>query len=121
MATRSRVWQYLNNEHFSLPTNRALRQRTAREFLVPLSIVLLKVTAGLVGWHSQQLTAQGKLSSSATIGEEAVVADPLKALGENVHQEAANKLLGGEAHGLALVVIAIVLPGETHPPILDVE
>jgi hypothetical protein len=53
-----------------------------------LSIVLLEVTAGLVAWHSQQLTAQGKLSSSATIGEEAVVADPLKALGENVHQDA---------------------------------
>jgi hypothetical protein len=59
-----------------------------------------------VGWHSQELTAQGKLSSSATIGEEAVVADPLKAPGENMHQEATNKLLGGEAHGLALVVIA---------------
>ena len=90
MATRSRVWQYLNNEHFSLPTNRALRQRTAREFLVALPIVLLEVTATVVGWHSQQLTAQGKLSPSATIGEKAVVADPLKALGENVDQEAAN-------------------------------
>jgi hypothetical protein len=54
-ATRSRVWQYLNNEHLSSPTNGALRQRTAGEFLVPLSIVLLKVTAGLVRWHSQQL------------------------------------------------------------------
>ena len=83
-ATRSRVWQDLNNEHLSLPTNGALRQRTAGEFLVPLSIVLLKVTAGLVR-HSQQLTVQGELSPSATIGEEAVVADPLKALGENVH------------------------------------
>ena len=121
MARRSRVWQYLNNEHLSLLTNGTLRQRTAGEFLVPLSIVLLEVTAGLVGWHSQQLTAQGKLSSSATIGEEAVVADPLKALGENVHQEAANKLVGGEGHGFALVVVAIVLPGETHPPIPDVE
>ena len=49
------------------------------------------------------------------------MADPLKTLGENVHQEAANKLLGGEGHGLALAVVAIVFPGETHPPILDVE
>jgi hypothetical protein len=67
------------------------------------------------------LTAQGKLSPSPTIGEEAVVADPLKALGENVDEEAANKLLGGEGHGLALVVVAIVLPRKAHPPILDVE
>jgi hypothetical protein len=121
MATRSRVWQYLNNEHLSLLTNGALRQRTAGEFLVAFSIVLLEVTVGLVGWHSQQLAAQGQLSRSATTGEEAVVADPLKALGENVHQEAANKLVGGEGHGFALVVVAIILPGETHPPILDVE
>lgn len=121
MATRSRIWQYLNNKHLSLLTNGALRQRTASEFLEPLSIVLLEVTVGLVGWHSQQLAAPGQLSPSATIGEEAVVSDPLKALGENVHQEAANKLVGGEGHGLALVVVAIVLPGETHPPILDVE
>jgi hypothetical protein len=121
MATRSRIWQYLNNEHLSLLTNGALPQRTAGEFLVPLSIVLLEVTVGPVGWHSQQLTAQGQLSPSATIGEEAVVADPLKALGENVHQEAANKLVGSERHGFALAVVAIVLPGETHSPILDVE
>jgi hypothetical protein len=99
MATRSRVWQYLNNEHLSSLTNRALRQRTAGEFLVALSIVLLEITVGVVGWHSQQLAAQGELSPSATIGEEAVVADPLKALGKNVHQEAANKLVGGAGHG----------------------
>ena len=86
MATRSRVWQYLNNEHLSLLTNGALP--TAGEFLVPLSVVLLEVTAGLVGWHSQQLTAQGKLSSSATMGEEAVVTNSLKAVRENVYQEA---------------------------------
>jgi hypothetical protein len=105
----------------SLLTNWALRQRTARELLVALSIVLLEATAGLVGWHSQQLTAQGKLPRSAAIGEEAVVANPLKALRENVHQEAPNELLGGKGHGLALVIVAIVLPRETHPSVLDVE
>jgi len=67
------------------------------------------------------LTAEGKLSSSATIGEEAVVANSLKALRENVYQEAPDELLGGEGHGLALVIIAIVLPGETHRVVLDVE
>jgi hypothetical protein len=86
-----------------------------------LSIVLVEVTAGLGGWHSQELTAQGKLSSSATIGEEAVVANSLKALWENMYQEAADELLGGEGHGLALVIIAIVLPGETHRVVVDVE
>src|SRR5262249_42010402 len=116
------VWQYLNNEHFSLPTNRALRQRTAREFLVALPIVLLEVTATVVGWHSQQLTAQGKLSPSATIGEKAVVADPLKALGGNVDQEAANKIPGGGGDGVGVVVFAVVrsrgslpsLPGDEY-------
>lgn len=121
MATRSVVRQDLNDEHLSLVTDWALRQRTPGELLVPLSIVLVEVTAWLAGWHLQQLTAPGKLSSSATIGEEAVVANSLKALRENVYQEAADELLGGEGHGLALVIIAIVLPGETHRVVLDVE
>jgi hypothetical protein len=55
------------------------------------------------------LTTEGKLSPSATIGEEAVVATPLEAPRDNVHQEAPNELLGGEGDGLALVVVPIVL------------
>ena len=98
-----------------------MRQRTPGEFLVPLSIVLLEVTAGLVEWHSQQLTAQSKLSPPATIGKETVVANALKALWQNVHQETPHELLGGESHGLALVVVAIVLPGEAHPPVVEIE
>ena len=121
MATRSRDRQYLNDEHLPLLTNGALRQGTPREFLVPLSIVLLEVTAGLVGSHSQQLAAQGKLSRSATIGEEAVVANSLKAFRENVYQEAPNELLGGEGHGLTLVIVATILPRETHALVIDVE
>ena len=120
-ATRSRARQDFDDEHLSLLTNRTLRQRAPGEFLEPLSIVVVEATARFGGWHSQQLTRQGKLSPSATIGEKAVVANALEALRDNVHQEAPNELLGGEGHGLALVVVAIVLPGEAYPPVLDVE
>jgi hypothetical protein len=85
LVTRLSSGQDLYDEHLSLLTNRTLRQRMPGEFLVPLSIVLLEVTAGLVEWHSQQLTAQSKLSPAATIGQETVMANALKALWQNVH------------------------------------
>jgi hypothetical protein len=42
MATRWAARQDLNDEHKSLVTNRALREQTPSEFLVPLSIVLVE-------------------------------------------------------------------------------
>jgi hypothetical protein len=58
------------------------------------------------------VTAQSRLSSSATIGEEAVVANSLKALRENVYQEVPDELLGGQGHGFALVIVGVVLSRE---------
>ena len=36
------------------------------------------------------------------VGEQAVVADAMEAVGQDVQQEAAHELAGGEAHHLAL-------------------
>jgi hypothetical protein len=34
------------------------------------------------------------------VGEQAIVADAVEALGQDVHQEAADELVGGQRHGL---------------------
>ena len=49
------------------------------------------------------------------VGEEAVVADAMEAVGQGVQQEAADELVGVERHDLGLAVMAIVLPAEARP------
>ena len=51
------------------------------------------------------------------VGEIALVADAMKAGGENVEQEAPDELFGVERHHLALVVVTIVLPEEADPAV----
>jgi hypothetical protein len=47
------------------------------------------------------------------IGEEAIVPDALKALGEHVEQKPTDKLLDREAHHLHFVAMSVVAPTET--------
>src|ERR1035441_10570467 len=46
------------------------------------------------------------------VGQEAVVADALKAGRNGVLQEAADELVGGEGHHLGLVAVPVILPLE---------
>jgi len=103
-------------------TDGALCQGSTGEFLVSVAIV----SGGLVIrwfrlWHREKLTTPSELLLAVAIGQEAIVADALKALGQNVQQEAANELAGGERHRLLSVAIAIVPPMEADFAVVDVE
>ena len=52
--------------------------------------------------------------SAVGVGKEPIVADPVEALGQHVHKEAADELMRGESHRLPAVgpVDAVVLPPE---------
>ena len=51
--------------------------------------------SGRRGWRMMQEFANGgDIVLAAGVGEEAVVADPMKACGQHVQQEAAHELLG---------------------------
>ena len=47
-----------------------------------------------------------------TIGEEAVVADAMEAVGQRVQEEAADELVRVERHDLRLAAVAIISPAE---------
>src|SRR5258707_11941263 len=55
------------------------------------------------------------------IAEEAVIADAMKALGQDMQQEAADDLIRRDGHDLLPVVVPIVLPAEANRTVLDVE
>src|SRR5215472_1696280 len=78
---------------------------------------LLLLRLNDAGQSTEQLAGVGDVSGTVAVGEEAIVADPVEALGQHVHQEAADELMRGERHRLPAVgavgaVDAVVLPPE---------
>jgi hypothetical protein len=71
------------------------------------------------GGGGQSLTAGGELLGALAIGEEAVIADALKALRKGVQQEAADELIGVEGHDLGPLWMTVVLPAEGNLIILE--
>jgi hypothetical protein len=60
----------------------------------------------------EELPAERQLRRPVAIGEEAVMADAVKAIRQGVEQKAPDELVGAKGHGLRLAVMAIVLPAE---------
>src|SRR5438270_13750252 len=65
---------------------------------------------------ARQTATIGKLGGALTVGEIAVVADAMEAVGQDVEQEPADELVGAKGHHLLLVVLAIFLPAEAYRP-----
>ena len=62
--------------------------------------------------ESEQLAAEGKLVTTPAIGEKAVVADAVEAVGQAVQEKAPDELLGIKRHHFDFAVLPIVLPRE---------
>ncbi len=62
----------------------------------------------------EQLASAGNILASIAFGEEAVVPDAVKAVGQDVQQEPSDELVRGEAHDAAAPGVAIILVGERH-------
>ncbi len=69
----------------------------------------------------QKLATLRELLIAVPVAQQSVVADPLQAEGQNVQQEAADKLVRLESHGLLGVVVAVVLPAESDLSIIDIQ
>jgi hypothetical protein len=52
--------------------------------------------------------------------EEAEMPDANKAVGDDMLEEPANELVGGQGHDLRAVAVGVVLPAEAHDPVLEV-
>ncbi len=56
----------------------------------------------------------GELLGAAGVGEKAEMTNAPKALGQDVHEEAAHELVGVEGHRLGFVVGTIIFPPKAH-------
>ena len=62
--------------------------------------------------HTQQSAASFERSTPSAVGEEAEVPDANQAAGQDVQQEAAQELMGGNGHNLLLAAVGIIPPAE---------
>ena len=62
----------------------------------------------------QHPSDDGQLLRTMAVGQEAVVADACEAARQNVHQKAADELVGREGHRFVSVSIGVVFPAERH-------
>ena len=69
----------------------------------------------------QQLTGEGQQTGTASIGEEAEVADADEAAGEQMQEKAAQELVDGQRHQLFLVAMCGVAPAESNLAIAECD
>ena len=62
----------------------------------------------------EQRANAGEVLASVAFGEEAVVPDAVKAVGQDVEEKAADELVRGKPHDAAAPAAAIILVGERH-------
>ena len=89
------------------------------------AVVIGAGIAGLSGrrWRRlmQKIASSGNVVLGVGVGEQAVMADPMKARGQHVQQEAAHELRGRQGHRFVArpSVLAVVFPAEGDATIIQ--
>lgn len=71
--------------------------------------------------YGQQAATAFQLGGAAAVGEEAIVANAVKTVGQDMEQETADEFAGLQRHHLLLVVMAIVLPAEADGAVRELD
>src|SRR6267378_7092053 len=108
ISRREAALESLDDDHAAAAARTRLRER-----LVGLGAVGIP-GLGLCRGHVEQTADPGDVVGACGAGEQAVVADAMEALRQDVDEEAADELAGGECHDLLAITSfgAIILPSE---------
>ena len=72
-------------------------------------------------WQRSMSMPVRRSRRAGTVGEEAEVPNADEALGDDVEEEAADELLGGQGHDLDAVAVVVVLAAEAHDTGLEID
>src|ERR1700681_4962830 len=110
MTRRRAALEYLDNDHAPAAARAGMRRgwRLVGAGGTRIGIVVLR------HGHADELAGARDVVGAGGSGEQAVVADAVEAFGQDVHEEAADELTGGERHPLVSrsAVGAIILVPE---------
>src|SRR5262249_45268388 len=110
--------------HAPAVTDGTFPQRETCESLVAVAVIFfcfLGQSGFFKGRHSQKLATLLQFFFAVTVAEEAVVADTMETVGQDMEQEAADKFVSRQSHGFLLAVITIVLVVKLHLVTFDIE
>lgn len=119
------MWPEVSGQNGNPDQHARVALRTATEGLVRRRIArrpgLRRISGRVCG--GEQTPAKFQFLSAEAVGEEAEVADALKAGRQGVDQKAADELVGGQSHdaGFLAPFCAVVLPAECNFTVTDVE
>src|SRR4029077_5819192 len=96
-------------------------QRDTRERLISISIVLVDFVLDCGRRHLHELPAQSELFRPIAISEEAVIANSLKPVRQDVKQKPTDEFVGAKRHVFLAVAITIILPAKLNLAVIDIE
>src|ERR1700751_957947 len=106
----------VDHHHGAGVTVRTLPQRPSGPRLEPLAVVTERL--GRCSWrHAEQLPAAPEFPRAVTVAEEAVVADAMEPVRQDLDQETADELRAIERHRLLAVAVPVILPAEENPAV----
>ena len=109
-------------DHVAVAADGAIAQGPASESLVTVAVVFCRVGRFVRGSHdAEQAAAGGEAGCPVAIGQQAVAADVLEAVGQHVQQEAADEFVSLEGHGLRCVGVFIVFPPEGDVAVVEAD
>ena len=104
----------------AVATGGASIERNARHRSVVLAIVFGRlVRRRRIQGGAEQRSAAFQLFLAIAIAEEPVVTNPFEPLWQDMEQEPADELIGGERHGGDTISVSLVLPAEANFVIVD--
>ena len=67
-----------------------------------------------LGWYLQQFARPGQVLGAGLVGEQSIVADAVKAIGQDMQEKTPDELVRGQGHGLMPIALfgTIVFPLE---------
>ena len=99
---------------------RTLREVNPCDLLHPLDHTLCTAW-GWLGGLAQEFPTAAQGTSFVPVGKEAVMPKTHEAAGYHMQQEAADKFVGVECHGLSPIALTTVPVGKADPPIPDIQ
>ena len=101
-------------------TVRTLREVDPRDLLHPLHHALWAAWRW-IGGLAQQFPTAAQGTRLVPVGEEAIMPEAHEAAGQHMQQEASDKFVGVERHGLDTIALTTVAVGKADPPVTHVE
>jgi hypothetical protein len=99
---------------------RTLREVDPRDLVHPLDHTH-GTARGWLGRLAQQFPTATQGPRLVPVGEEAIVPETHEAVGQDMQQEAPDKFVSIEPHGLHAIALTTVAVGEADPPVTHVE